>query len=101
VAQLATAADLQRYARRLEPEAQFQHAGMDLDGVGEAEVGTHVGGGHHRAGALRHRRAGQLEAGVHVRRTVIDSREQMEVKVGVWHRTCSIGAARADPVTLL
>ena len=74
---------------------------MDLDGVGEPEVGAHVRGGHHRAGALRYGRAGQLEAGVHVRRTVIDSGKQVEVKVGVWHLACSIGPPRGNRVTFL
>jgi hypothetical protein len=60
-----------------------------------------VGGHHDRAGALGYRRAGQLEAGVHVRRTVIDSGKQMEVKVGVWHLPCSIDLASGNRVTFL
>ena len=42
-----------------------------------------------------------VEAGVHVRRTVIDSRKQVEVKVGVWHLACSIGLPRGNRVTFL
>ena len=86
--------------RAASARAQLDHAGVDLDRVGEPEVGAHVRGDHDRARALGDGRAGELEAGLHVGGTVVDAGEQVEVKVGVCHHRCSIGDAPRHPVTV-
>ena len=52
-------------------------------------------------GALGHGRAGQLEAGVHVRRAVVDPGQQVEVEIDGRHRTQSIDTGGRVHVTLL
>jgi hypothetical protein len=85
VAQLGAAAQLERDGRGRDRAAQLNHAGVDLDRVGDTEVGPRVWRDHDRAGAIGDGRAGQLEAGRHVGWAIVHAGEQMEVKVGVWH----------------
>jgi hypothetical protein len=58
-----------------------------------------VGGDDDRPGAFGDRRAGELEAGVHVGRAVVDPGKQVEVKVDVWHLPVRIGIGDLDLVT--
>ena len=100
MAQLAAAADVECDARRRECRAQLHHPRVDFDGVGQAEVGAHVRSGHDRADAVGHRAPRQVEAGVHVRRPVVDPGEQVEMQVHVCH-AWRIGTAVTDAVTFL
>ncbi len=85
VAKLRSAVQLELDARVRERAAQLDDAGVNLDRVGEPEVGARVRGDHDRARALGDGRAGELEAGLHVGGTVVHAGEQVEVKVGVCH----------------
>ncbi len=101
VAQLTPAADVELDPLAGQREAQLQDARVDLDGVGQAQVGADVRGRNHRGRAVGHRRAGELQAGGQVVRTVVDIGQQVEVEVDVGHLTCSIGLGRGDLVTVL
>ena len=94
VAELRAAAHLERDRRGVERAAQLHHAGVDLDRVGDAEVGAEVRRHDDRAGALGDGRAGELEAGLHVGGPVVHVGEQVEVQVGVWHHR-SASASRS------
>jgi hypothetical protein len=100
VTELAAAAHLQRDAGGRQRGAQLEHARVDLDGVGQAEVGAHVRRRHHRAHPVGDRAPGQVEAGVHVSRPVVDPGKQVEVQVHVSHAR-RIGTSAVDSVTFL
>jgi len=102
VAQLSAAPHLQRDAGGRQRAAELEHSGVDLDRVGQAEVGAHVRGHHDGRAAVRDRRPAQLEAGVHVGRAVVDSGKQVEVQVDVCHplqHRPRRGPSRDAPVT--
>ena len=101
VVQLAPQRTSSGIAGGVEREPQLQHASVDLDRVGDAGARAYVRSGDDRVGALGDRRLGEVEAGVHVARAVVDPGKQMEVKIDVRHLTGSIGARGRHPVTLL
>ncbi len=75
------AAHLERIAAASAPRSSRRGRGSRR--VGDAEVRADVRRHDDRAGALGDGRAGELEAGLHVGRAVVDAGQQVEVKVGV------------------
>src|SRR5437764_7783200 len=86
---LATAEYLQRYARLGQQRPQLP------DPLGQlAEIHlAHVGRGHDSPGTVRDGKAGELQCLAFVSRSVVDARQEMEVKLGS-HPTFSTRGAQ-------